>query len=311
MPQPVDRNFEIFPPYGEACSMNKEILGIFGLLSASILWGLGFLAVDRALTALSPVQTMVIRFFLASLIMLFAARKDFRTASKQEIKAGCIMGLCLFIAFILQTIGLQLSSLANNAFLTATNVVFVPFLVWGAYKKRPLLREFAGMILALVGVGFLTLTDHFSIGIGDSLSLGCAVFFACHVFFTGNYAPYCRVTLLNFFQVFTAFILSCAAIPFTGGRTEIVWNKYAFWSILYLGIVSTALTYFLQAASQRYVKQVQAVIILSLEAVFGTFFSIFLMGNTISPRMVCGAVLILTAVLISAIKLKKNIDEKR
>ena len=31
--------------------MNKELLGVVGLLSATILWGAGFLAVDLALTA--------------------------------------------------------------------------------------------------------------------------------------------------------------------------------------------------------------------------------------------------------------------
>ena len=88
--------------------------------------------------------------------------------------------------------------------------------------------------------------------------------------------------------------------------TGIVWGKNALLSILYLGIVSTAITYFLQTASQRYVKQVQAVIILSLEAVFATIFSVLLIHERLSFRVLCGAVLILSAVLISELKLKKT-----
>ncbi|UTC47600.1 DMT family transporter [Treponema vincentii] len=286
--------------------MNKELLGVVGLLSATILWGAGFLAVDLALTAFTPMQIMAVRFFLASIIMFFAARRNLHTVLRQEIIAGLIMGLCLFLAFTLQTIGLKFSTLSNNAFLTATNVVFVPFLVWGAYKKRPTLSEFAGMILAIAGAGFLTLANDFSIGIGDTLSLAGAFFFACQVFFTGKYAPHYRIDILSFVQMATAFVLSCAALPFTGGMSGIVWGKNALLSILYLGIVSTAITYFLQTASQQYVKQVQAVIILSLEAVFATIFSVLLIHERLSFRVLCGAVLILSAVLISELKLKKT-----
>lgn len=287
--------------------MNKQLLGIIGLLLASILWGVGFLAVDGALTALEPMQTMAIRFVCAALIMFFPASKSLRTTTKKEVAAGFILGLCLFIAYTLQTIGLKLSTLANNAFLTATNVVFVPFLVWGVYKKRPLLRECAGMIMALAGVGFLTLNGTFSIGTGDALSLACAVFFACQVFFTGIYAPNCRITVLSFFQVATAGALSCVALPFTGGMAGVIWNTYALISILYLGIVSTALTYFLQTASQRYVKQVQAVIILSLESVFATVFSVLLLHESVSLRIVCGAALIFTAIVVSVLPVKNKV----
>lgn len=285
--------------------MNKELLGVIGLLAATILWGIGFIAVDIALTAFSPMQIMAIRFCLASGIMFFTVRKNLHSFFKQEVTAGIIMGVCLFFAFTLQTVGLKFSTVPKNAFLTATNVVFVPILVWGVYKKRPLLRECAGMILAIVGSGFLTLTNDFSIGIGDTLSLACAFFFACHIFFTGRYAPYYRVAVLSFIQLVTAFVLSCVALPFTGGISEVLWSANAFLAIVYLGIVSTAITYFLQTVSQRYVKQVQAVIILSLESVFASFFSVLLINEKLSFQVLCGAVFIFSAILVSALKLKK------
>lgn len=95
-------------------SMNKELLGITGLLSVAVIWGIGFIVVDTALTALTPMQIMAGRFFLASLIMFFAARKNLHTVSKQEVIGGLIMGSCLFFAFILQTVGLQFSTPSKN-----------------------------------------------------------------------------------------------------------------------------------------------------------------------------------------------------
>lgn len=70
-------------------------------------------------------------------------------------------------------------------------------------------------------------------------------------------------------------------------------------SLLYLGAVSTALTYLLQTISQRYVDETKSAIILSMEAVFGALFSVIILSEKISGKMIVGCVLILGAVLVS------------
>ena len=35
-------------------SMNKELLGMTGLSSVAVIWGIGFIVVDTVLTALTP-----------------------------------------------------------------------------------------------------------------------------------------------------------------------------------------------------------------------------------------------------------------
>lgn len=46
------------------------------------------------------------------------------------------MGAALFIGFSLQIIGLQYTTPSKNAFLTATNVVIVPFITFLICRKR-------------------------------------------------------------------------------------------------------------------------------------------------------------------------------
>ena len=41
---------------------------------------------------------------------------------------GTILGIFLYLAFVLQTVGLQYTTPSKNAFLTAVNVVIVPFI---------------------------------------------------------------------------------------------------------------------------------------------------------------------------------------
>ena len=70
-------------------------------------------------------------------------------------------------------------------------------------------------------------------------------------------------------------------------------------SVLYLGAVSTALCYLLQTASQKYVDETKAAIILSMESVFGTLFSILILHEQVTLRMACGCAIILAAVIVS------------
>ena len=79
--------------------------------------------------------------------------------------------------------------------------------------------------------------------------------------------------------------------------------------VLYLGIVSTTITYLLQTVSQKYVDETKSAIILSMEAVFGTIFSVILLHETVTVRMITGSVLILAAVLVSEVSFSKKTNK--
>lgn len=114
----------------------KKYLGILGLLTVTIIWGGGFVASDLALETLTPFQIMFIRFMIAAVIMTALGKDSIRTVSRQEIKCGVMLGAALFGGFALQIIGLQYTTPSKNAFLTATNVVIVPFIALVIYKRK-------------------------------------------------------------------------------------------------------------------------------------------------------------------------------
>ena len=164
--------------------------------------------------------------------------------------------------------------------------------------------------MAIVGAGILSLQTDFSVGIGDGLTLLCAVCFAFQIFLTGEYVGKIRPTVLNFLQMTTAFVLSLFGLILTGGFSFHATNK-SMLAVLYLGVVSTTITYLLQTVSQRYVDETKAAIILSMEAVFGTVFSVLLLHETVTVRMIAGSILILSAVLVSELQFKgKKVSEK-
>ena len=77
------------------------------------------------------------------------------------------------------------------------------------------------------------------------------------------------------------------------------------------GVVSTTICYLLQTACQKYVDETKAAIILSMESVFGTLFSILLLHEVITPRMVAGCTVILAAVIISNLSETEQTEKQK
>lgn len=283
----------------------KKWLAVCGLILVTVIWGGGFVASDMALESMKPFQIMTVRFFLAAVLMGLISCRSLKGMTKEEIRAGSLMGIALFAAFALQIIGLQYTTPSKNAFLTALNVVIVPFISFLILKKKVGARGIIGAVMSVAGVALLSLNGDLTLGMGDGLTLLCAVGFAFQIFLTGEFVKKYRATVLNFVQMAAAFLLSVISL-FCFGETGFQVTQKGWLSVLYLGVISTTVCYLLQTASQKYVDETKAAIILSMESVFGTLFSILILHEVITPRMVAGCVIILTAVIISNMSETQN-----
>ena len=172
--------------------MMKKWLAIGGLILVTVIWGGGFVASDMALGSMKPFQIMMVRFLLASVLMGMISMGQHKKEGKLEkragaIKAGILMGIALFAGFALQIIGLQYTTPSKNAFLTALNVVIVPFIAFIILKKKVGMKGIIGAIMSVIGVALLSLNGNLTLSLGDGLTLLCAVGFAFQIFFTGEF----------------------------------------------------------------------------------------------------------------------------
>lgn len=176
----------------------KKWLATGGLVLVTIIWGGGLIASNLALNSLEPFQIMTIRFALGTIFMGLMSIRSFKGVQKEEIKAGALMGLALFLGFSFQIVGLQYTTPSKNAFLSSLYVVMVPFIAFFLLKKKIGKNELIGAVLSVVGVAILSLNGNLSLSLGDSLTLVCAVGFAFQIFFTGEFVRKYRATVLNF-----------------------------------------------------------------------------------------------------------------
>ncbi len=279
----------------------KSFLADMSLLLVAIMWGGGFIAVKGALDSITPFYIMAMRFSISVIIMLIVFRKKVKHITKNELKVGTLVGLLLFLGFAAQTIGMQYTTAGKNAFLTGTNVVIVPFLYWVISKRRPDSYSLVSAFLCFIGIGMLTLDGGIRIGLGDSLTLICAVFFAAHIVSVGFFTEKVDAISLVIIQLGAAAVFSIIAALIYEPIPQVL-NSDTIFAIGYLAIFSTMIAFIIQNVAQKYTTSTHAAIILCLESVFGSVLSVLMLNEIFTSKMVLGCLTIFIAIITTETK---------
>ncbi|SHE91558.1 DMT family transporter [Alkalibacter saccharofermentans] len=283
---------------------NKKILfADLGLILTAFVWGSGFVATKNALSNFSPTDIMIIRFGLATLISFVVFHKKALELSFNDIKAGGMIGVFLFLGFAFQTAGLQYTLAGKQAFLTGTNVIMVPWIYWLIKKDKPDTYNLVAAIMMFAGIAFLTLDFQNSMFLnkGDVLTLICAFFFACHILSIGFFSKFYDPIKLTIIQFATTFLMSALWRLSTGEQAFSMPTSYLT-DVVFLGVFSTFLAFLLQNTAQKHTSSTHAAVLLSLESFFGSFMAILLLGDAFSPKMILGCAIIFIAIITAETK---------
>lgn len=280
----------------------KKYIGEIGLFITAIIWGSGFVGSAVALESYTPYQILAGRFLIGVVLLCAVFYKRLTFISKSALIKGSVLGIFLYIAFALQTVGLQYTTPSKNAFLTAVNVVIVPFIGLAIYKRKLDVFEVVGAFLAMFGVAVLSLQLSAEINIGDFLSFCCAIAFAFHIFYTSQFVKQEDPIILTIVQMGMATFIGIIVV-LGKGETTFSMQPGALTSLLYLGIFSTTIAFLLQTVSQKFITETKAAIILSTESLWGMVFSVIILSEVLTLKMGIGAVLILAAIILSETKL--------
>lgn len=283
--------------------MTRAMQADIGLALVAVIWGTGYIAMSWALAdQLPPLYLVAMRFLISFVLLAIALHRRLGAITPGLLRAGAVSGLLLFLAFALQTLGLLYTTVSNNAFITAVNVVIVPFLYWLLSRQRPDIFSFSASFITLVGVALLSLDGFNGINKGDLLTLACAVLFACHIVATGHYSRRHDPFLLTLLQLGFSGLFALTGSWFLESFPATL-SPQSMGAILYLALFSTLICYLLQTVCQKYSSATKTAVILSMESFFGSLFAIILLSEKLTLQMAMGAALILIAVIIAETKL--------
>lgn len=278
-----------------------RLRGILVLLLVTCVWGTTFPAMKDLSADLSAVWIALLRFSLAGLLLA----PFLRHARRADLLGGALLGVTLFVSFMLQTEGLALTSSNRNAFITGLNVLVVPLLGVLAGKLPPRHIVLA-IVLALAGLTALC-WDGGAWSYGDTLALGGAI---CYGIYVKQMELVTRrsnhLMALTAMQLITVGV--CAALWLTlweMPRHPIDWLQWQqalrqhYPNLLYLGIVATAIIISLQVWGQRHTSANEAAVTYAFEPACAAIAAYFWIGETLGWRGVAGGILLITGIIAS------------
>ncbi|HAG69905.1 MAG TPA: EamA family transporter [Lachnospiraceae bacterium] len=284
----------------------KTVAAASGLLLVAVIWGAAFAVVKNSLDYIPPVWMLALRFLIAGGIMTAVLNKRLIGSVKRDpslLKHGIIVGILLYAAYLAQTIGCVYTTAGKNAFLTAAYVVIVPFVHWIRTGLRPDKLCFIAALIAITGIGLISLNGDMSVNKGDVLTLICGFLFALQIEYLGKYSATDDSALLTALIMDTAAVCSWVSAPLIDGAIgRIVLNRESVTGLLYLAFLSTMVCFLLQSVCQKYIPSAPAAIIMSSEAVFGALSSALFLKERMSARVIAGCFVLFGAIILAQLE---------
>lgn len=284
------------------------------LLLAAIIWGSAFVAQSVGMDYVGPYTYLASRSYIGSAFLLgFLGTKhllkpasqrptDFVTGDKSSrsllVKGGICAGCVLFVAAILQQIGILYTTVGKAGFLTAMYVIFVPFISLVLFRKRLPRVIWLCVGLAVVGMALLCLKESLVLSNGDTLVLLCAVAFSGHILVLDHFTPKVDPVRLSCIQFFICAIVSTVPMLMLEKPTFDILLAAAP-SILYAGVLSSGVAYTLQAVAQEGCDPTIASLVMCLESVFSAVFGWMILGQALSVREIVGCCLMFAAIALA------------
>ena len=190
----------------------------FAAFLAASLFGASVVATRVAVQEIPPLSLAFLRFGQGGLILLlclFIGARDLLAVKRHDLPFLAILGAILFTVFpVTFNIGLRLTEASRGALMLATMPLWSAWLARAARRERLILRQVAGILLTITGVG-LVLAERglrwqgtASAFAGDGLMLLTALCGAIYgVLAQRILARYTALTVTTYAMVFGAFFL--------------------------------------------------------------------------------------------------------
>ena len=290
--------------------MDKKFRSVFFLGLTSIIWGLAFVFQSTGMDHVGPYTYNFGRGLFAgiSLLILILVRpksmkEDHEVDKKLTIKGGIVIGLCLAVGQNLQQLGIVYTDVGKAGFLTTLYIVFIP-LLYLFFGKKPDRKVFICVLLAAVGLYFISIKEGFVIEKGDILLILGAIGYAVHLMVIAHYSPKTDNVMLSCIQFFVYSIISLIIALFTEDVTlSGIWDARI--SLLYTGVLSSAVGYTISIVALKDFDATIGSLILSLESIVAAIAGAAVLHQFLTPRETFGCAIVFLATVLAQVDTSK------
>jgi drug/metabolite transporter (DMT)-like permease len=241
--------------------------------------------------------------FVSGFVMLqvlstfFPGRLQKAPMSRRDLLGAAFLGTYAFAI----SYGYDFISAAAGTFVFYSAVVLTMSMYSPAVEKDRLsVRTVLGQIFGILGIISITLSGIESVTLqGVVLMFVTGGSWGLYSVYGRRFPNYFGYTYSSF-MIFAAFALAATLLTFPlamGSWTEISAGSFAI--SLYLGIISTALSYILWNRFLKELKASQGGLVQLLVPVLTSFFGVALLSEKVAPGLVLGGALILFAMYVN------------
>lgn len=272
------------------------------LVAIAAIWGLAFVYQKTAMEHVGPLLFVGIRSAIACTVLLPLALFELRAREPRVSPAlwriGVLGGVMFFLGAALQQAGIVTSTVTNTGFLTGLYVVATPLIVWVLFARPPQRHVWIAVALAFIGTWLLGGGTVGGLSHGDVLVAISAFFWAGHIVVIEQSSRHASPIAFTTIQFFVTGLLGFAFAAVFAEPFSIPGLRATIPELLFVGVLSSALTFTLMAVAMRNAEAPEAAIIVSLETVFAAIFAAFMLSERLSLLSWMGAALLFAATLV-------------
>ena len=278
---------------------SSPAIALIALVLVCVVWGSTFLVVQQAVERMPVMDFLAVRFAVASVVMFALRPTCLRGMTPLGLVRAIGLGAVLGLGYITQTYGLLYTSATVSGFITGMYVVFTPVMSWLILRRKIQRNSWLAVALATVGLAMLSLRS-WSIGLGELLTLGCALVSAVYIVGLGEWSSKYEPYGFSALQIATVAVIALVVAAPSG--ITLPPDMTVWWIVGLTAIFATAIAFLVQTWAQSLVPATNAAVVMTMEPVFAGVFGVFFGGNHLSFQIILGAICVLIAILMIAIK---------
>ncbi len=301
-------------------SVNRKnfLIGFAFALLATVLWSGNFIAARALNKTISPVSLNFLRWVVATLVLApFALKKTIQEwkllrPHMAYLCFAALAGVTLFNTFVY--VGGKYSTATNLALIGTTAAPIFVLLITALFLKQKItINQIIGTILCVAGIviliskGEISGLRHFKLSVGDVWILLAALSFAIYtVLVRKKPIGVSAISFLFFiFLAGTVFLVPAFIVDLNMGST-IVWNKTILFSILYLGIGASVISFLSWNISIRRIGPARTALFGNLIPIFSTIEASILLDEQFNNVTLVSLVIILVGLVIANLNTLKT-----
>ena len=273
------------------------MIAVAALLVVTAVWGVTFVQVKDAVELYPLLGFLAVRFVLATAVLAPPAARRVATLGRRGAAAAAGLGLLLALGYVLQTAGLERTTVSGTGFITGMYVVLTPLIALALFRSSIGAAAWAGVALSTGGLVMLA-GIHAGSATGDVLVLVASAVYSLQIVLMERFAPLYDALAFTFVEMSAAAAgLLVVAVAHGDLGTPRGWTVWG--ALLVTGIFASALGFLVQTWAQRHTSATRTALVFAMEPAFTALFGVTLAGDRLGTLGWGGCAAIMGGIMLA------------